>query len=172
MAAEAATPARADVIDEVFQERGITEPTPTPPAPAESKPPVPPSPTRRGRGAILRRQVAGSTAHDAAAAASRWTNYPHHQVCRRASRRRRRPRSRQSSKLRRTSRRCRSGKRALDAESSCGARRREQSLAFQAATKWKGFKKVRRDATDAVQVPSTIDHRHAPRGTTLLRLDS
>ena len=42
MAAEAATPARADVIDEVFQERGITEPTPTPPAPAESKPPVPP----------------------------------------------------------------------------------------------------------------------------------
>ena len=43
MAAEAATPARADVIDEVFQERGITEPTPTPPAPAESKPPVPPT---------------------------------------------------------------------------------------------------------------------------------
>ena len=32
MAAEAATPARADVVDEVFQERGITEPTPTPPA--------------------------------------------------------------------------------------------------------------------------------------------
>ena len=28
MAAEAATPARADVVDEVFQERGITEPAP------------------------------------------------------------------------------------------------------------------------------------------------
>ena len=38
MAAEAATPARADVVDEVFQERGITEPAP----PAEPKPPVPP----------------------------------------------------------------------------------------------------------------------------------
>ena len=138
MAAEAATPARADVVDEVFQERGITEPTP--PAPAEPKPPVPPiaapegeeqffdakspttprkyrfaldelppSPSMRKKGITSPTPAAQSPVVKAFEA-----NLEEMQKWR---------------------------KRALDAESKLWGSAREQSLAFQAASKWKGFKK-------------------------------
>ena len=139
MAAEAATPARADVVDEVFQERGITEPAPPtttrPPVPpiaapeegedvfhdAKSPPPttprkyrfaldeLPPSPSMRKKGITSPTPAAQSPVVKAFEA-----NLEEMQKWR---------------------------KRALDAESKLWGSAREQSLAFQAASKWKGFKK-------------------------------
>ncbi len=145
MAAQAATPARADVIDEVFQERGITEPTPTPPAPAESKPPVPPiadpgegeeqffdakspaqQPTtpRKYRFALDELPPSPSMRKKGITSPTPAAQSPVVKAFE--------ANLEEMQKWR---------KRALDAESKLWGSAKEQSLAFQAATKWKGFKK-------------------------------
>ena len=141
MAAEAATPARADVIDEVFQERGITEPTPAPPT--TTRPPVPPiadpgegedvfhdakspPPTtpRKYRFALDELPPSPSMRKKGITSPTPAAQSPVVKAFE--------ANLEEMQKWR---------KRALDAESKLWGSAREQSLAFQAASKWKGFKK-------------------------------
>ena len=143
MAAEAATPARADVVDEVFQERGITEPAPAPPAPAASKPPPvppiadpgdddvfhdakspPPTTPRKYRFALDELPPSPSMRKKGITSPTPAAQSPVVKAFE--------ANLEEMQKWR---------KRALDAESKLWGSAREQSLAFQAASKWKGFKK-------------------------------
>ena len=172
MAAEAATPARADVIDEVFRSAGSLSPRPRPAAPADQSRRSRRSPTRAGEEQFFD-MIAGSTAHDAAQVLRCSLNYPHHQVCAEghhvadaggpvASRQSIRGEPRGDAE---------GAKRALDAESKLWGSAKEQSWRSRPRRNGKALRKAQGRHRRGRSLQQGRDHRHATRGTTLRRLD-